>query len=108
MAIKVLFIPNEMPSHIVPLIALGKMLPKDSFDCAFLLPIRFHEYVRNFGFHVLDIDKKLEDRTTPDMIAFKKFKPDVVVDDLNYTNRFLNPVCTFTPHLHCKKRDSAV
>ncbi|GAA4331939.1 hypothetical protein GCM10023149_37990 [Mucilaginibacter gynuensis] len=86
--VKVLFIPNPMPSHIIPLIALAKKLNKDNFDTAFLLPKAFHAYVRAFKFNVLDIDKKAEDRTTPEMIAFSKFKPNVVVDDLSYTTAF--------------------
>ncbi|SHN36094.1 glycosyltransferase [Mucilaginibacter sp. OK098] len=88
MVIRALFIPNPMPSHIIPLIALAKQLNTESFETAFLLPAAFHKYVRKFNLKVLEIDRRLQDKTTPELIAFSKFKPDLVVDDLNYTTAF--------------------
>lgn len=86
--INVLFVPNPMASHIVPLVVLAKQLPAYSFKCAFLLPQKFHAYVKNLGLPVLDIDRNMSDKTIPEMMAFGKFKPHVVVDDLSYTTAF--------------------
>ena len=88
MTVRALFIPNPMPSHIIPLIALAKKLNKNSFQTAFLLPKIYHKYVRGFNLDVLEIDMRLEDRTMPEMIAFSKFKPHIVIDDLSYTTAF--------------------
>jgi UDP:flavonoid glycosyltransferase YjiC (YdhE family) len=86
--IKVLFIPHPMPSHAIPLLALARMLRKSHFECAFLLPIKYHDIVRNMNVRVLEIDRKLEDKTRPEMIAFSIYQPDVVVDDLSFTTAF--------------------
>jgi UDP:flavonoid glycosyltransferase YjiC (YdhE family) len=84
----VLFVPNPMPSHIIPLIALDKLLNKNYFKTSFLLPKNFHLFIRKIGASVLDIDKEFQFRTTSEMIAFAKFKPDVLVDDLHFTSAF--------------------
>ena len=86
--INVLFVPYPMPSHIIPLIALDQLLNKSLFKSSFLLPKNLHLFGKKMGVEVLDIDRELQHRTTSEMMAFAKFKPDVVVDDLNFTTAF--------------------
>lgn len=45
-----LFIPNSMPSHIIPLIALANSLNKDRFESAFLLTKLYREHVEMYGY----------------------------------------------------------
>jgi hypothetical protein len=86
---RVLFVPDMMPSHIIPLMALARQLKEDLFDYAFLLPELYHDYAKSLGFTVLAIDHKRADRSIPQMMAIEKFKPDIIVDDLSYATAFL-------------------
>lgn len=88
MKIKVLFIPATMPSHMICLMALAGQLGKDHFEVAFLLPVEYHSYAKSLGFSVIDIDRKLQYRTIPEMRAIAQFNPDVLVDDLSYTTAY--------------------
>jgi hypothetical protein len=77
---KVLFIP--MPggglAHLLPLLSLNKMLEHTSIETAFLVPRKRHEMLRQSGVDVLDIDHAGFRSELP---AYKRFEPDVVVDD---------------------------
>jgi UDP:flavonoid glycosyltransferase YjiC (YdhE family) len=81
---KVLFIP--MPgggaAHLLPLLALNKMLEHTSVETAFLVPRKRHEMLRQSGVNVLDIDHAGFRSEIP---AYKRFRPDVVVDDASMT-----------------------
>ncbi len=88
MKTRLLFVPATMPSHMIPLMALARLLNGNLFECTFLLPQLYHGYARSLGFNVLDIDRKLSDRTTPEMTAIASCNPDVIVDDLSYTTAF--------------------
>ncbi len=84
---KVLFVPAHHMgaiSHGIPLLALSQMLGTE-FTTAFLLPCHFHRFFSAHGATVLDISH--EDLRTQ-MIAYHRFKPDIVVDDLSFTTYF--------------------
>jgi UDP:flavonoid glycosyltransferase YjiC (YdhE family) len=88
MKIKLLFVPATMPSHIIPLMALARLLRKNMFECAFLLPAMYHTYVQSLGFTVLEIDRKQNSQAVPELMAIGAFNPDIIVDDLSYTTAF--------------------
>jgi hypothetical protein len=81
---KVLFIPmlEGGLAHLLPLLALNKMLEHTSIETAFLVPRKRHEMLRQSGVNVLDIDHAGFRSEIP---AYKKFGPDVVVDDASLT-----------------------
>lgn len=81
---KVLFIPmlEGGLSHLLPLLALNKMLANTAVETAFLVPKRQHTILRESGVNVLDIDHQGFRSEIP---AYKKYGPDVVVDDASLT-----------------------
>jgi hypothetical protein len=89
---KVLFVPlpEGGAAHLIPLLALNKMLAKSSIETAFLVPGSMHAFLRQFGVNVVDIDnqKYLHNGFRSEMRAYKKFSPDVVVDDANPSTGF--------------------
>jgi hypothetical protein len=85
----VLFVPHTMHSHFFPLVALARRLTDESdMHCAFLLPRDLHACARHFGLRVLDVERRLEQGMKPEMMAFQRFHPDVVVDDFSPTTAF--------------------
>jgi hypothetical protein len=77
---KVLFVPMLQGglSHLLPSLALNKMLANTSIETAFLVPGDQHPMLRARGVPILDIDHNGFRSEIP---AYKKFKPDVIVDD---------------------------
>ena len=73
-------------AHLIPLIALQKMLPSSS-ESAFLVPQFRHKFLRQYGLDVLDIDHQdlFNNGFRTEMLAYGKFKPDVVIDDSSFT-----------------------
>lgn len=84
---KVLFVPlpEGGAAHLIPLLALNQMLANTSIETAFLVPGSMHEFLRQFGVQVVDIDNQMYTRNglRSEMRAYKKFGPNVVVDDAN-------------------------
>lgn len=93
MKIKLLFVPNTMVSHLIPLLSLAKTLDKEKFEFSFLLPGEFHSFVKSFGFNVLDIKRDYKNGAVQEIFALQKYKPHIVVDDLSfytaYSSRYL-------------------
>jgi UDP:flavonoid glycosyltransferase YjiC (YdhE family) len=89
--VKVLFIPHPMPSHLIPLIALAKKLPKEAFTVTFLVPHELGEYIRNNHFDIMSLNNKY-DKLTQELIAISSFDPDVIVDDHNFYTAFSSRV----------------
>jgi UDP:flavonoid glycosyltransferase YjiC (YdhE family) len=85
--VKVLFVPlpEGGAAHLIPLLVLNQKLAPASVETAFLVPGSMHEFLRQFGVDVLDIDNQMYTRNglRTEMRAYKKFAPDVVVDDAN-------------------------
>ncbi|HZI20617.1 MAG TPA: nucleotide disphospho-sugar-binding domain-containing protein [Pyrinomonadaceae bacterium] len=81
---KVLFVPmlEGGPAHLLPLLALDKMLKHTSAETAFLVPRKQQQVLRQGGVNVLDIDHVGFRSEVP---AYKRFGPDVVVDDAGMT-----------------------
>ena len=81
---KVLFVPMLQGglSHLLPLVALNKMLANTSIETAFLVPRQQHAMLREKGIVILDIDHNGFRTEIP---AYKKYVPDVVVDDASLT-----------------------
>lgn len=77
---KVLFVPMRQGglSHLLPSLALNKMLANTSIETAFLVPKEQHAMLRERGIPILDIDHQGFRSEIP---AYKKYAPDVVVDD---------------------------
>jgi len=77
---KVLFVPmmGGGLSHLLPLMALNKMLANTSIETAFLVPGEQHAMLRERGVPILDIDHSGFRSEIP---AYKRYAPDVVVDD---------------------------
>jgi UDP:flavonoid glycosyltransferase YjiC (YdhE family) len=89
---KVLFIPlpEGGAAHLIPLLALNKMLAGTSIETAFLVPGSMHTFLRQFGVNVVDVDNQLfiHNGLRSEMRAYRKFPPDVVVDDANPSTGF--------------------
>jgi hypothetical protein len=81
---KALFVPMLQGglAHLLPLVALNKMLANTSVETAFLVPRQQHAMLRQSGVKVLDIDHQGFRSEIP---AYKKYAPDVVVDDASIT-----------------------
>jgi hypothetical protein len=81
---KVLFVPMLQGglSHLLPSLALNKMLANTSVETAFLVPRAQHAMLRERGVEILDIDHQGFRTEIP---AYKKYAPDVVVDDASLT-----------------------
>lgn len=76
---KVLFVPLPEISHIIPLLSLWRRLRGTAIESAFLVARRQHELVRRLGAEVLDLDHVHS--FDVEMEAYRRFAPDVVVDD---------------------------
>lgn len=79
----VLFVPMAgmgAISHGLPLVALSKKLESTNIKTAFLIPQRLHQLFGMQKANVLDIPHT--DLRT-EMVAYHRFKPDVVVDDVS-------------------------
>jgi UDP:flavonoid glycosyltransferase YjiC (YdhE family) len=89
---RVLFVPQAEggPAHVIPLMALGKMLSRGGHETAFLVPRFIHKFMRQLGCNVLDIDQRgwTTNGFRSELRAYKLFAPDVVVDDASLTTRF--------------------
>lgn len=89
---RVLFIPQAEggPAHIIPLMALNRMLTSPSVETAFLVPQFIHKFLKQFGVNVLDIDQQGWETNgfRSEVRAYKMFSPDVVVDDASLTTLF--------------------
>jgi hypothetical protein len=88
---RVLFVPAPEGgnAHLIPLLALNRLLAGAGLTTAFLLPLKAHRSAREIGVDVLSIDHagyKTGFRT--EMIAYARFTPDVVVDDSSTTTGF--------------------
>jgi hypothetical protein len=85
--VKVLFVPlpEGGAAHLIPLLALNQSLANTSIETAFLVPGSMHEFLRQFGVQVVDIDNQryTHNGLRTEMRAYKKFGPNVVVDDAN-------------------------
>ena len=81
---KVLFVPMLQGglSHLLPSLALNKMLANTSIETAFLVTGQQHAMLRERGVPILNIDHQGFRTEIP---AYKKFAPDVVVDDASLT-----------------------
>src|SRR5215211_9349476 len=77
---RVLFVPMLQGglSHLLPLVALNERLANTSVETAFLVPRQQHALLRERGVPILEIDHNGFRSEIP---AYKKYKPDVVVDD---------------------------
>ena len=84
---RVLFLPcvTSVPSHLIPLLALNRMVKDQRIETAFLVSRVSRDYLRQMGTEVLDIDHK-DFRT--EMQAIGEFSPDVIVDDMSLTTMF--------------------
>ena len=84
---RVLFVPFPTApiSHVLPLLALDKMLYDTDIETAFLLPKGGHAIISQVTDCVLDID---HEGFRTEMAAYAKFSPDIVVDDASTTTRY--------------------
>lgn len=90
---RVLFVPvlGGLLGHVIPLLALDRSLRGTGVETAFLLPRYIHEFARKLGVRVLDYDYTYEDwvfnskTLRNELAAYGEFKPDVVLDDNNFT-----------------------
>jgi UDP:flavonoid glycosyltransferase YjiC (YdhE family) len=83
---KVLFVPlNEVLSHVIPLLALNRKLIGSNVETAFIMPRAGHRLFRQTGVNVLDIDHR---GLRTEMVAYGRFSPDVVVDDLSLSTGY--------------------
>lgn len=89
---RVLFVPMPEggPAHLIPLLALNRMLAGSSVETAFLMRRSQHEMVRQLGVNVLDIDHRnfTDNGFRTELRAYRKFSPDVVVDDASLTTGY--------------------
>lgn len=89
---RVLFVPMPEggPAHLIPLLALNKMLSGSAIETAFLLGRASHELLRQMGVNVLDIDHLdfAKNGFRTELRAYHKFAPDVVVDDASLTTGY--------------------
>ena len=84
---KILFIPcgRGVLSHLIPLLALHSRLKPGRHETAFLVPKQFHDVLAECGGNPLTIDHQLAQAFRTEMLAYSRFKPDVVIDDLAET-----------------------
>ena len=83
---RVLFIPyGGSISHSIPLIALSRMLDKEAFKIAFLLPRGKHQLAARLELNIIDINylSTAQHSFRTELRAYKLFSPDVVIDDTN-------------------------
>jgi UDP:flavonoid glycosyltransferase YjiC (YdhE family) len=87
---KVLFIPHTSAlSHIIPLLALDRMLAGSRIETAFLAPQRVHALLKNVGANALpDNHNGFMTGVRTEVLAYRKFAPDVVVDDTSVSTGF--------------------
>ncbi|MGH7617446.1 MAG: glycosyltransferase, partial [Gemmatimonadaceae bacterium] len=71
-------------SHVVALLALARRLDATAHDAAFLLPSTLHRLFKPIC-NVLDIHYVEDTALRNEMAAIKRFRADVVVDDLSMT-----------------------
>jgi UDP:flavonoid glycosyltransferase YjiC (YdhE family) len=69
-------------AHLLPLVALNEMLANTPVETAFLVPRQQHALLKERGVPILDIDHQGFRSEIP---AYKKYKPDVVIDDASLT-----------------------
>lgn len=82
---RILFVPLDVDvlSHQIPLLVLSRMLTGPSVSTAFLLPRHSHGLLRQLGAEVLDVEHDSFLHT--EIRAYKRFAPDVVVDDTSFS-----------------------
>lgn len=89
---KVLFVPMPEggPAHLIPLLALNRMVKDPSVETAFLLRRSHHELIRQLGVNVLGIDHRnfTDNGFRTELRAYRVFSPDVVVDDASLTTGY--------------------
>lgn len=93
---KILFIPTTggvgLVSHLIPLMSLEAKLSHSDHDTAFLLPTEFHPLAKELKLNVVDMDHRAQDGLRTEIVAYQKFKPDVVVDDASVYTYFVKQV----------------
>jgi UDP:flavonoid glycosyltransferase YjiC (YdhE family) len=72
--------------------SLEAKLSNGDHDTAFLLPAEFHPLAKELKLKVVDVDHKAHDGLRTEMVAYQKFKPDVVVDDASVYTFFVKQV----------------
>lgn len=86
---RVLFVPyHGGASHLIPLVALSRMLGKFSIETAFLVPPVMMDAARILGVNVLPV-KHVGDGQT-EAQAYRLFRPSVVVDDCSLSTGFVS------------------
>jgi hypothetical protein len=87
---RILFVPFQGGiSHIHPLAALASKLDSSQHQIAFLLAAEYHQLVKNIGIPVLDINHLTSGQDfSTEILAYKRFKPDIVVDDMSLSTYF--------------------
>lgn len=89
---KLLFIPSPSGglAHLIPLLALRRLVVDDSWQSAFLLPQHMHGLVKEMGYEVLNLDHQPFGSSgfRSEMRACHTFAPDVLIDDCGLTTGF--------------------
>ena len=88
---RILFVPftHGVVSHGIPLVALASKLDHSIYKTAFLVPKEFHQTTRSMGLNVIDVDHHKDfGGLRTELLAYNKFKPDIVVDDFSISTVF--------------------
>lgn len=86
---RILFIPYLVGwSHLIPLVALSRMLGKLPVETAFLLPPDMVDIGRRLGVNVLPVKHVRHGQSEAE--AYRLFKPSVVVDDCSLSTGFVS------------------
>jgi hypothetical protein len=85
---KILYVPFHEGgvSHQIPLLALQRLVSDPSIQVTFLLPRIFHEFFRKNGLDYFDLD--YDGSVHTEVEAYRKYRPDVVVDDWSLSTGF--------------------
>ena len=85
---RILYVPCHEggSSHHIPLLALDALSRGESKEKAFLIPRLFHQFFNRNGIPFLDID--YDGSLHSEIEAYKKYRPDLVVDDWSLSTGF--------------------